>query len=68
MCMVGGGGKPSVPPAPPKPAVEKNASEATTRARDNQRDRAKRAYGQQGAILTGGLGLGDTNTAKPLLG
>lgn len=67
MCF---GGSPSMPEVetPAKPVQTKSVSEAATKARDNQKDKAKRAYGQQGTILTGGLGLGDTNTAKPLLG
>lgn len=66
MCV--GGGKPSVPKAAPKPVQTKDLTEAATTARDKQKDKAKRSFGQQGTVLTGGLGLGSTSTDKPLLG
>lgn len=66
MCI--GGSAPSAPKATPKPVQTKDLTEAATTARDKQKDKAKKSFGQQGTILTGGLGLGNTATAKPLLG
>lgn len=62
------GSKPSMPKATPKPVQTKSISESATKARENQRTKALRSFGQQGTVLTGGLGLGSTSTDKPLLG
>jgi len=59
--------KPSMPPTPPKPVVQKDVREVTTAARTDQKDKARKALGPKGAILTGGLGLGDVATTKKKL-
>ena len=68
MCM-GGGSKPTVPPATPIPAPTVNVSEEMDAARSNQKAKAAAAGGFEGTIATSGLG--DTTTpaiAKQKLG
>lgn len=71
----GGGGSDYVPPAPeptPKQQVQKPVTEAATAARQAQKDRAAKAAGIQGSILTGVLNDtvtgAATTTGKRLLG
>lgn len=69
----GGGGTPSVPPPPPppeKPQVQKPVTEAATAARNAQKDKAGKAAGIRGSILTDPMtsGGGDGTQGKTLLG
>lgn len=70
----GGGGSDYVPPAPeptPKQQVQKPVTEAATAARQAQKDKASKAAGIQGSILTGVLNDNAAGTAaagKRLLG
>ena len=70
----GGGGGDYVPPAPaptPKQQVQKPVTEAAAAARQAQKDRASRAAGIQGSILTGVLAddaSGRAAAGKRLLG
>lgn len=53
----GGGGSPYIPPPPvvEKPQVSKPVTEAATAARQAQKDKAARAQGIRGSILTSPL-------------
>lgn len=67
----GGGGTPYVPPppaAPAKPQVAKPVTEAATAARQAQKDKASRALGIQGSILTDPMGGSASGGGKTLLG
>lgn len=69
----GGGGSDYVPPAPaptPKQQMRKPVTEAATAARQAQRDKAAKAAGVQGTILTSALngGTAGADYAKRLLG
>lgn len=73
----GGGGKtprmPRTPPAPPPPekaATPKPVTEAATAARASQKDKAGKAAGIRGSILTDPMasGGGDSGQGKTLLG
>ena len=68
----GGGGSPYIPPPPvvEKPQVSKPVSEAATAARQAQKDKAARAQGIRGSILTSPLSgqVGNTGGGKTLLG
>lgn len=64
----GGGGGKSAPETPkvqptPKAEVTKNATEAATSARQAQKDKASRAAGLRGSILTSDLS-GDAGGAQ----
>jgi hypothetical protein len=67
-----GGGKGSIPKAPPpapKPAVAKGLTAATTNAVDAQDEKRKKYLGQQGTILTSALGAQQgQQQGKTLLG
>ena len=57
------------PPAPtPKQQVQKPVTEAATAARQSQRDKAAKAAGIQGSILTSPLDIGTAASQKTLLG
>ena len=68
----GGGGTPYIPPPPPppaKPQVAKPVTEAATAARQAQKDKAAKAVGIQGSILTDPLaGAAAQSGGKTLLG
>lgn len=77
ICNAGGGGggkggSPSVPPPPPPPEkaqVSKPVTEAATSARQAQKDKAGKAAGLRGSILTGPMQSGgDQGSTKTLLG
>lgn len=72
LCGGGGGKSPSIPdapPPPPKPVQSKDVTETVAAARNDQKNKARRAVGHQGTIMTGGLGLGDkAQTQKKTLG
>lgn len=57
MSFGGGGSSPYIPPPPvvEKPQVSKSVSEAATTARQAQKDKAARAQGIRGSILTSPL-------------
>ncbi|MBO5491349.1 MAG: hypothetical protein J5960_08025 [Desulfovibrio sp.] len=57
---------PAVAPAP-KPEVPKPVTEAATAARQSQKDKAAKAAGIGGSVLTSPLNRADT-TQKTLLG
>jgi hypothetical protein len=62
MCM----SSPSIPaPAPPKEyAQTKDATAAVTAARDDQKERAAAAMGQQGSVQTSPFGVTDQATTS----
>lgn len=68
----GKGGSPSVPPPPPPPEkaqVSKPVTEAATSARQAQKDKAGKAAGLRGSILTDPMQSGgDQGSSKTLLG
>ena len=69
----GGGGTPDIPPAAPPPEkaqVSKPVTEAATAARQSQKDKAAKAAGIRGSILTDPMssGSGNGGQGKTLLG
>lgn len=68
----GGGSSPYIPPPPvvEKPQVSKSVSEAATAARQAQRDKAARAQGIRGSVLTSPLAgqSGQSGSGNTLLG
>lgn len=69
----GGGGKggktPTPPPPPAKPATEKDMTEATAGAVDDQQAKMKKFAGQAGSVMTSPLGAAaPAQPQKTLLG
>lgn len=64
----GGGYVPPPPPPPEKPQVSKPVTEAATSARQAQKDKAGKAAGLKGSMLTGPMESGGATAGKSLLG
>ena len=56
MCM-SSPSMPSVPAPTPKPETTKDATAAVTAARDDQKQKAAAALGQQGSVMTSPFGV-----------
>lgn len=63
MCM-SSPSMPEAPPPPPKPVQSKDVTETVAAARDDQKNKAKKAVGHQSTVMTGGLGMGDKAQTK----
>lgn len=60
---------PEAPPPPPPPPTPPTLVDASVRqARDDEKRRAKAAYGRSGTVVTGGQGAsGQANVGAPTL-